>query len=161
MSETKLIEHSPGSGKAYSAVGDRYLVLASGQQTGGAYCLLEATVPPGGGPPPHYHTREEESFYVLEGEMTFTVDGRTVVGRPGSFVQVPRNVPHAFKNASGKPAKMLVQCTPAGFEEFMLEFATELPSPDSPSNPPTDAEVQRLLGLAPKYGIHILPPPEG
>ncbi|HAV60755.1 MAG TPA: cupin domain-containing protein, partial [Verrucomicrobiales bacterium] len=78
----------------------------------------EATVPPGGGPPPHYHTREEESFYVLEGEVTFTVEGRTIVGRPGSFVQLPREAPHAFKNTSDIPAKMLIQCTPAGFEEF-------------------------------------------
>ncbi len=62
MSTAHLIHHTPGTGKTYSAVGDRYVMLATGEQTGGAYCLADATVPPGGGPPPHYHTREEEAF---------------------------------------------------------------------------------------------------
>lgn len=153
-----LIHHTAGTGKAFSAVGDKYVILATGEQTGGAYCLAEATVPPGGGPPPHYHTREEESFYVLEGEITFTVDGRTVLGAPGTFVQIPRGTPHAFKNNSAVPARMLIQCAPAGFEKFMAEFATELPSPDAPPFPPSPEEIEKLLRIAPSYGIVILPP---
>jgi len=46
---------------------------------------LGAIVPAGGGPPPHVHSREEEGFYILEGEITFSVgqerfrgDGRDV-----------------------------------------------------------------------------------
>jgi quercetin dioxygenase-like cupin family protein len=154
-----LIHHTPGTGKTYSAVGDKYVMLATGDQTGGAYCLAEATVPPGGGPPPHYHTREEEAFYVMEGEITFTVDHRTVIGTPGTFVQIPRGTPHAFKNQTAAPARMLIQCSPAGFEKFMAEFATELPSPASPPLPPSPAEIEKLLSVAPKYGIVMLPPP--
>ena len=60
----------------------------NGEQTGGAYCLADATVPPGGGPPPHYHTREEETFYVTEGEITFTVDGQKVTGTPGTTAEM-------------------------------------------------------------------------
>jgi quercetin dioxygenase-like cupin family protein len=154
----QFIHLAPGFGKTYSAVGDKYVMLATGEQTGGAYCLADATVPPGGGPPPHYHTREEESFYVVEGEVTFTVDGQTVIGKPGTFVQIPRKTPHAFKNASAKPARMLILCTPAGFEKFMAEFATELASPDAPSVPPSEAEIEKLLRIAPDYGIVMLPP---
>lgn len=158
MSAAQFIHHTPGSGKTYSAVGDKYVMLATGEQTGGAYCLADATVPPGGGPPPHYHTREEEAFYVIEGEITFTVDGRTVAGTPGTFVQIPRGMPHAFRNNSGQPARMLVHCAPAGFEKFMAEFATELPSPDAPPVPPSHAEIEKLLRVAPNYGIVVLPP---
>lgn len=158
MSVAHFIQHSPGSGKTYSAVGDKYVMLATGDQTGGAYCLAEATVPPGGGPPPHYHTREEETFYVLDGEITFTVDDRTVVGGPGVFVQIPRGTTHAFKNQSAAPARMLIQCVPAGFEKFMAEFATELPGPDSPPLPPSPDEIGKLLAVAPRYGIVLLPP---
>ena len=153
-----FIHHPSGAGKIYSAVGDKYVMLATGEQTGGAYCLAEATVPPGGGPPPHYHTREEESFYVLEGEITFTVDGRTVIGTPGAFVQIPRNTPHAFRNASDQPARMLILCTPAGFDKFLVEFATELPSCDTPPLPPSPKEIETLLRVAPEYGIVMLPP---
>ena len=155
---SQFIHLTAGTGKTYSAVGDKYTMLATGAQTGGAYCLADATVPPGGGPPPHYHTREEESFYVLEGEITFTVDGRTVIGTPGTFVQIPRETPHAFKNNTSAPARMLIQCCPAGFDQFMAEFATELPSPDSPPLPPSPEEIEKLLALAPKYGIVMLPP---
>src|SRR6185369_11896661 len=95
-----FIHNPPGTGKTFSAAGDKYVMLATGEQTGGAYCLAEAMVPPGGGPPPHYHTREVEAFYVLEGEITFTVDDRIMIGTPGAFVQSPRNTPHAFRNAS-------------------------------------------------------------
>jgi quercetin dioxygenase-like cupin family protein len=153
-----LIYHPPGTGKTYSAVGDKYVMLATGEQTGGAYCLADAIVPPGGGPPAHYHTREEESFYVIEGEITFTVDGKTVVGSPGTFVQIPRGTPHAFKNQSSAPARMLIQCVPAGFDRFMAEFATELPSPDAPPLAPAPEEIEKLLRIAPDYGIVMLPP---
>jgi len=159
MNAPELILLTPGSGKTYSAVGDVYTMLATGAQTGGAYCLAHAIVPPGGGPPPHYHTREEEGFYVLEGEITFTVDGKTVVGTAGTFVQLPRGLPHAFKNNSGKPVRMLIQCVPAGFDLFLMEFAAELPTCDSAPIPPSPAEIEKLLAVAPRYGIHILPPP--
>ena len=53
---------------------------------------------------------------------------------------------------------MLIQCSPAGFEKFMAEFATELPSPDSPPLPPSPQEIAKLLSVAPKYGIVLLPP---
>jgi len=160
LSAAQFIHHSSGAGKTYSAVGDRYVMLATGEQTGGAYCLAEATVPPGGGPPPHYHTREEESFYVLEGEITFIVGKETITGTRGTFVQVPRRTPHSFKNNSGSPARMLIQCTPSGFDRFLAEFATELPSPDAAALPPADDEIAKLLRIAPEYGIVMLPSPE-
>ena len=42
-----------------------------------------------GGPPIHAHTAEDDSFYILEGELTFTVEGEEVVAGPGTFVLVP------------------------------------------------------------------------
>jgi quercetin dioxygenase-like cupin family protein len=154
-----MIQFGPGEGPVFSAVGDVYRILATGEQTGGAYALCEARVLPGGGPPPHVHRREDESFFILEGEITFMLEGRKVVARAGSFLQSPRNLPHAFKNEGSVPARMLILTTPSGFEKFMAEFAQPVPSFDSPPLPVTTAEIQRLLAVAPKYGIEILPPP--
>lgn len=154
-----FILQQPGTGRTFSAVGDKYTFLATGEQTGGAYALADATVPPGGGPPPHFHTREEEAFFVIEGEITFTVEDRRVVGKAGAFVQIPRGMPHAFRNESSAPARMLILVAPAGFENFMAEFATELPSPDAAPLPPSPGEIEKLLAAAPKYGITMLPPP--
>ena len=155
---SQFIHMTSVTGKTYSAVGDKYTTLASGDQTGGAYSLMEAVVLPGGGPPPHYHEREEESFYVLDGAITFTVEGRTVEGTVGTFIQIPRGTPHVFKNCSTSPARMLILCSPSGFEQFIAEFGTELPSPDSTPLPPSPAEIEKLLGIAPRYGIVVLPP---
>jgi len=134
-------------------------VLASGEQTGGAYALMEARVLPGGGPPPHLHTREMEFFFVLEGEMTFLLGHRKVNATPGAFLQIPRGIVHAFKNEGAAPARMLIQVAPAGFDQFMRGFAHPLPSFDSPPIPVTPADIEKLLALAPKYGIEIKIPP--
>ncbi|MEY4198446.1 MAG: Quercetin 2,3-dioxygenase [Verrucomicrobiota bacterium] len=106
----QLIHMQPDEGPAFSAVGDVYRILATGDQTGGAYALCEARVLPGGGPPPHIHHREDESFFVLEGEITFQLAGKKVVAKAGSFIQGPRGIPHAFKNESTVPARMLILC---------------------------------------------------
>jgi quercetin dioxygenase-like cupin family protein len=158
-SSAQFIHLQPGEGPAFSAVGDVYRILASGEQTGGAYALSEARVLPGGGPPPHIHHREDEAFFVLEGEITFRLGDRKVVARPGSFIQGPRGVPHAFKNESNLPARMLILVTPPGFEKFMAQFAQPLPSFDTPPVPVTPADLEKLLAVAPRHGIEILPPP--
>ncbi len=154
----QLIHVQPGEGPAFSAVGDVYRILATGEQTGGAYALSEARVLPGGGPPPHIHHREDEAFFVLEGEITFLLGDRKVVAKPGTFIQGPRGVPHAFKNESNAPARMLILVTPPGFEKFLAEFAQPIASFESPPTPVTPTDIERLLAVAPKHGIEILPP---
>lgn len=47
-------------------------VKASGAESGGAFSLIEVQYPPGFAPPLHLHHHEDESFYVLDGEVTFT-----------------------------------------------------------------------------------------
>ena len=86
MSETrKPFVRSANEGQAFAVVGDLYRFLAVGSETAGKYATIEATVPPGGGPPLHVHSREEESFYILEGEITFTVGDKKIVAGPGTF----------------------------------------------------------------------------
>lgn len=154
----QIIHLEPGAGPAVSAVGDVYRFLASGDQTSGRYALVEARVLPGGGPPPHLHRREEEAFFVLEGEIAFYLGEKRILGKPGTFLQIPRDQPHRFQNESQAPGRMLVLTTPAGFDAFMREFAHPLPSFDAPPVPVTPADIAKLLAVAPKYGIEVLPP---
>jgi len=156
---TGIIHLEPGEGDAFSAVGDVYRNLALGQQTGGVYTLHEIRVSPNNGPPPHIHSREDESFFVLEGEVDFQVGDEKITARPGTFIQGPRGIAHSFKNNTQRPARLLVFVTPAGFENFVHEFARPVASFDSAAIPATKDEVDKLLAAAPKYGIEILPPP--
>jgi mannose-6-phosphate isomerase-like protein (cupin superfamily) len=68
------------------------------------------------GPEVHTHSGEDDSFYVLEGELTFTVDGDEVVAGPGTFVLVPPEVPHTFANRSDAVARFINVHAPAGFD---------------------------------------------
>ena len=68
------------------------------------------------GPELHSHADEDDSFYVLEGELTFMVDGDEVAAGPGTFVLVPPGVPHTFANRSDQPSRMLNVHAPAGFD---------------------------------------------
>src|SRR6516164_9728374 len=120
---TRAVVRQPGAGRTVAVVGDVYRFLATGEDTGGKYALWEAVVPPGGGPPPHAHSREEEGFYVLEGEITFTVGGQRLVAGAGMFTNMPVGTPHSFKNESGQPAKMLISVAPAGLEQMFFEVA--------------------------------------
>jgi quercetin dioxygenase-like cupin family protein len=149
------IINTPPQGRTIAVVGDVYRFLATGEDTNGKYALFEALVGPGGGPPPHVHSREEEGFYVLEGEITFTINGERVVATAGMFANMPVGTPHSFKNESDKPARMLISVAPAGLEKMFMEVGVPLPEGATTALPPTKEEIERLLAIAPSYGIEI------
>src|SRR3954452_15864727 len=151
---------TPTEGRTIAVVGDVYRFLATGEETDGKYALWEALVPPGGGPPPHVHSREEEGFYILEGEITLTVSGERVVAKAGTFANMPVGTPHSFRNESDRPAKMLISVVPAGLERMFFEVGVPLPEGTTTAAPPTEDEINRLLALAPNYGIEIRVPGE-
>jgi quercetin dioxygenase-like cupin family protein len=154
----KPVIRKPAQGRTVAVVGDVYRFLATGEDTDGRYALWEAIVPPGGGPPPHVHSREEEGFYVLEGEITFTVNGERVVAGAGTFANMPVGAPHSFKNESARPARMLISVAPAGLEQMFFEFGVPLAEGATTALPPTKEEIEKLLAIAPRYGIEITPP---
>lgn len=150
--------NSPPNGRTIAVVGDVYRFMATGEDTNGKYAIWEALVPPGGGPPPHVHSREEEGFYILEGEITFTINGEKVVAKAGTFANMPVGTPHSFKNESDRPAKMLISVAPAGLERMFFEVGVPLAEGATTALPPTKEEIEKLLAVAPGYGITILLP---
>src|SRR5215813_10418085 len=151
----QAITRKPGESRAIAVVGDVYRFLATGEDTDGKYALFEGIISPGGGPPPHVHSREEEGFFVLEGEIAFTLNGERVVATAGTFANVPVGTPHSFKNESSKPAKMLISVAPAGLEKMFFEVGVPLPEGSTTALPPTKEEIEKLLAAAPKYGVEI------
>ena len=149
---------TPSDGRTLAIVGDVYRFLATGEDTNGMYALWEAIVLPGGGPPPHVHSREEEGFYILEGEITITIDGERVVAKAGMFANMPVGTPHSFKNESSRPARMLISVAPAGLERMFFEVGVPLAEGATTALPPTKEEIEKLLEIAPRYGITIMLP---
>src|SRR5262249_55494101 len=110
--------------------------------------------------PAHVHHREHEAFYVLEGELQFHVDGRSLTAGTGSWITLAKGSLHHFRNVGAAPAKMLILVTPSGLERFFLEVGRE--AGDGESGAPTPEDIEKLLATAPKYGLEIrLPPPPG
>jgi len=136
-------------------VGDIYRFLAVGEDTNGTYALWEAVVPPGGGPPPHVHSREEEGFYLLEGEITLRIDDKLLQATPGIFVNMPVGTPHSFKNETDRPAKLLIWVAPAGLEKMFFEVGQPVASGSTIAPQPTKEDIDKLLSVAPRYGIEI------
>jgi quercetin dioxygenase-like cupin family protein len=130
-------------------------ILLSGEDTGGAYCLLDLRVAPGFGVPRHTHTREDEAYFVLSGELEAKVGDETFTLRAGETLIAPRNIPHQLRNSGNVANHYLIMFSPAGFEEFLK--ATSVPAPDdavAPSEPPAVA-VQNVFELAARYGIQF------
>lgn len=146
---------TPADGRTIAVVGDVYRFLATGEDTNGKYAIWEAIVPPGGGPPPHVHSREEEGFYILEGEITFQINDERVVATAGMFANMPVGTQHSFKNESNLPAKMLISVAPAGLEQMFFEVGVPLAEGATTASPPTKVEIEKLLEVAPRYGIEI------
>lgn len=142
-------------GRTIAVVGDVYRFLATGDDTNGKYAVWEAIVPPGGGPPLHVHSREEEGFYILEGEISFQVDGQKIVAHAGMFANMPVGTPHSFKNESNQTARMLISVAPAGLEKMFFEVGVPLTEGATVALPPSKEEIERLVALSPNYGIEI------
>ena len=132
--------------------------LATGKDTRGQFALTEQVARKGNVPPRHIHHREDEMFYLLEGEMTFSIGERSIKATPGSMVFAPRDIPHSF-TIDSEQVRILVLNTPAGIEEFFRECSVPAPSMTLP--PPAEipySDIQKMMSLAPKYGFEIIPP---
>jgi len=157
MQQQQVIHLAPGEGRAVHMAGDTYTFKAVGETTDGALTLIEGVIPPGGGPSPHIHHRESEYFYVLEGELEIMEEGRTFAAPAGAFVNIPKGALHRFKNVGTTPARMLIFLTPAGVEGMFFAVGKSATPGSSPA-PPDAAEIEKLLAVAPEYGVEILPP---
>ncbi len=72
------------------------------------------------GPEPHTHDDHVDSFYVLEGEPEFLMDGETLRLGSGSFVAAPIGLVHTFSNPGPEPARVLnIHAPSSGFHDFL------------------------------------------
>lgn len=146
--------HLPGEGENYEMGGSRLSLKATEKETDGAFFLSEMTVAAGfPGPPLHIHRELTDMFYVLEGTLTFQVDGETIEGPPGTFVCAPPGTPHTFSNPSSGPVRLLNFNVPGGFEHYIRDLVKAWEeaggSPDSAA----------IGAIASRYDFELAAPP--
>lgn len=112
--------HLPaGEGETMAVLGQTVTVKVSARQSGASATLFEIDCPSGTGTPPH-REQGDETFYVLEGTMTFLVGDEVVHAGAGECLCVPRGTRHAEANTSGRPARALVLSTLGARNERMF-----------------------------------------
>jgi len=107
----------------------------------------------------HVHHREDESFYVLEGQLRLQCGDETFVAEAGSYIFLPRDVPHSFRVEGDTPARMLTIETPGGGERFFVDAGRPVEGEGLPDAAPVDVELLRRVGNA--YGAEVVGPPLG
>jgi mannose-6-phosphate isomerase-like protein (cupin superfamily) len=139
VSEPSII--AAGKGTIVAARGSVMAFKAIAAQTDGDFSLMERTVPPHGRRPlPHRHVNCSEAFWVLDGTITFVLDGVEQQGRRDDFLLVPRGAGHTFGNDGDEPARLLVLHAPA-----MDGYFVELEALWSREAPPAPEEERALM----------------
>ncbi len=152
-SEPVVVHHDEG--EAHWWFGSLAVTRLAAAQTAGLMSIVEITEPPGAQAPLHVHHREDETFYVLEGDVTFEVGETTFAARAGDVAFGPRDVPHAYTvGAAG--CRMLFILTPGGFEAAIATMSTPARSrvlPPASEGPP---DLSGLEGEIASYGCEMV-----
>ena len=116
-------------------------------------------VPRSKGTPLHVHREDDETFYVLEGELTFYLDDdQPVAASAGSFVHIPGGVIHAFK-VDSETARYLIITTPQHERFYRAAFGDPAQTRILPPEGPLDME--RIDAAAREYKVEMLGLPPG
>lgn len=141
----KLTVVRPGNGETIRLGGLGIVYKIKGEATGGLVSVVEHPIEPGVLVPPHMHSKEDELSYVLEGEIGVRVGEQEFQAVQGTYIFKPRGIPHAFWNASGKPARIMEIITPAGFEGYFKDM-------DNLLQQGTPPDIAKIAQIRTRYG---------
>lgn len=97
--------------------------LKSGNETNGAYELVQVELEPYGGNDWHYHKSFREEFTVLEGQVKIGRNGREILLDKGKGAVANHEDMHFFKNARDQKSLLLVKIVPASGLEKTIRVA--------------------------------------
>ena len=114
-------------------------------------------ITPGGmqGPPPHIHKKYDEVFFVMEGEMEFSLDGTSKTVRKGEIVDIPSGCLHTFFNRSDAPCTWLNIHSPKGFQAFFETFGVPVSERDALQKSLSPERIQSVMKRAPEFDMDI------
>ena len=144
--------HHVDAAPAYWMQGILWTMLADAEETGGRWSMMEQVMPIGAGPPPHKHLWSDETFYILDGQMTFLLGDEIMAATKGAFVNVPRNTRHAFR-VDSPTARILNGYTPASMEAMVAELGKRAEQRTLPPAGPLAASGSMPEEMLARYGL--------
>jgi quercetin dioxygenase-like cupin family protein len=161
ISGTGVVHRPAGTGPATWAMGSLFERLVGADQSNGLLGMSLVTQPPGVATPLHRHTHEAEAFYLLEGTMRYQAGDEMFELSQGSFIYLPKGLPHAFRVTGETPVRFLGLTVPGRLLDLYDEVGVpaeerRLPGEDGL---PMDVEIARWNEVAPRYGLEVVGPP--
>lgn len=152
-SEVVPVVLRPGEGRAIDLGNFVMSLKVSGEETAGAFALLEAAEPADFGPPMHIHHDCAEAFFVLEGEYRIFVEADEFDCPAGSFIYIPSGLRHGFR-VGPLPSRKLNIYTPAAMVGYFDALSAAITS--------GTADDARLDAIAQANAMEVVGPvPEG
>jgi quercetin dioxygenase-like cupin family protein len=146
----------PGDGQAHWFFGCLVTLKAAGEHTDGRFALTEFFHPAGFASPPHVHHDEHEAFYILQGNAEVHCADEVFNVAPGSFVLLPKGIPHWHQVSSDAPMRSLVMTT-GQFEQYVAACGAPAQARELP--PPTTPDLDRAAAAGDRFRIEVLGPP--
>jgi quercetin dioxygenase-like cupin family protein len=111
------------AGKIFEDPVQRYRYRFEPQQ--GELLSIDVWAEPGGGVSiEHFHPKTEERWEVVEGEVTFKVNGQKTKAGPGDEIVAKPGDRHSFENTGSEEAYLRVEAEPAlDLERNLVEAA--------------------------------------
>jgi hypothetical protein len=85
------------------------------------------------------------------------VDKERIEAKAGTFINVPPNVLHTFKNETKEIAKLITILSPPGMEQFFVDIGMEVSEINVKPPPYTKEQIEKISSLVAKYGMEIRP----
>ena len=120
MSNATFIRSNEG--RSFRFYGDTITIKSSAEESVDGRCLLHWVLGVDSFAPSHTHERYEETFYILDGELEFTLGEETFTMRAGDFARIPPGMRHGLVNKSGAPVPMLVTLSPGAMAELFFTY---------------------------------------
>jgi hypothetical protein len=117
----RLLHRAAATGPAYWGPGDHYTFLVTGEESGGAYFVMEARVPPGGGPPPHIPRGTLHCFSNKGSKTARMVLTFTPAGIEGWFEECLERAPNEVQEAPDNIDEVVARYVAAA-PRYGLEF---------------------------------------
>lgn len=122
---------------SFNEAGGLYTSLATEEETGGQFELLDVLLQPQAGSGLlQSNDQKAQSFYVLDGEVTIQLEDQSLLGPSGTFVYLPEGTPYAFQNLGTTEARTL-----------LLSTSTPVPEPSS---------LLGVLGFGAFFGANLV-----
>jgi quercetin dioxygenase-like cupin family protein len=144
-----------GEGEAIWLNGALVNLKSAGEWSDGRFVFAEIALPRGRATGLHIDPTDE-TFYVLEGEVLFHLDGEEYRAGAGETVQIRRGVPHAF-TAVTETARFLYFNVPGTHDRLFRDGGVHATDFDFATAPQPDHE--RTLAAAKATGVEFIGPP--